>query len=286
MNPIAAAILDKALSGKGVSWERLLSSMLDELNQRHILVHLDDPVLQRLLTERGWDGSVARTAGDYLMVVDTNVGYNKTNAVVRSQLVYDVDLQDLSAPTSNLAVFQQNDARGPPASAIRSEPTSINLRRSIGMLIDRCYYDYLRVYVPAGTYLTSATPHPVTRAEMYMLDQDVPARVDRLDENLEGLQGFGTLLVVPMGGTLETDLHFGLPNGILQADPRSSEQIYELRVQKQAGTEAIPITIRVHLPTGARLSSVSPTNFVQEGANLLFDLDLATDANIRIEFRP
>jgi hypothetical protein len=197
-----------------------------------------------------------------------------------------VDLQNLSAPTSNLAVLQQNDARGPagPCDQARADISPSSGEYWYG--INRCYYDYLRVYLPAGTYLTSATPHPVTRAEMYMLDQDVPARVDRLDENLEGLQGFGTLLVVPMGGSLETDFHFGLPIGILQADPLSNAHMYQLKVQKQAGTESTPITIRVHLPTGARLSSISPTNFVQEGANLLFDLDLATDVNLRIQFQP
>ena len=152
--------------------------------------------------------------------------------------------------------------------------------------IDRCYYDYLRVYLPAGAKLTSATPHPVTRQEMIMLDQDVPARVDLLDENLQGLQAFGTLLVVPMGGTLETDFQFGLPAGILQPDPVSHAQIYQLRVQKQAGTGAIPITIRVHLPTGSRLTAVSPAGAVREGDNLLFDSKLTTDVNIQIQFEP
>lgn len=119
-----------------------------------------------------------------------------------------------------------------------------------------------------------------------MLDQDVPARVDRLDENLEGLQGFGTLLVVPMGGSLETDFHFALPVGILQADALSDSHIYQLRVHKQPGTGSIPITIRIHLPTGSRLTSISPANVVQEGEELLFELDLATDVNIRIQFQP
>ncbi len=205
MNPIAGAVLDRVLSGNGVSWERLLSSMLDDLNQRHILVQLDDPVLEKLLAERGWDGAVARKAGDYLMVVDTNVGYNKTNAVVRSHLVYDVDLQNPSAPTSNLAVFQHNGAQGP-SDQCDEMPAGLDQSTvEAWYTIDSCYYDYLRVYLPAGSYLRSATPHPVARTEMVMLDQDVPARVDRLDENLVGLQGFGTLLVVPMGGDLETD---------------------------------------------------------------------------------
>jgi len=220
------------------------------------------------------------------MVVDTNVGYNKTNAVVSSQYFYDVDLTDLSAPASNLAVFQHNDVQGP-TDQCEQRPGGID-RSTLDAwyAIDRCYYNYLRVYVPVGTQLKSSTPHAVSRAEMIMLDEDIPARVDILDENLQGLQGFGTLLVVPMGKTLETDFQFILPDGILESDPVSHEQVYQLKVQKQAGTVSIPITVRVHLPQGSKISSISPEVSEREGNNLLFYLKLTMDVNIRIQFHP
>ena len=286
MYPIATAILDKVLAGKGLSWERLLNAMLGELDQRHILVELDDPTLSKLLAEHGWDGAVARNRGDFLMVVDTNVGYNKTNAVVSSQYFYDVDLTDLSAPASNLAIFQHNDAQGPTDQCVQRPGGIDRSALDAWYAIDRCYYNYLRVYVPVGTQLKSATPHAVSRDEMIMLDEDIPARVDILDENLQGLQGFGTLQVVPMGKTLETDFQFILPASILELDPGSHEQIYKLKVQKQAGTVAIPITVRVHLPQGSKIISISPEVSVREGNNLLFYLKLTVDVNIRIQFHP
>jgi hypothetical protein len=121
---------------------------------------------------------------------------------------------------------------------------------------------------------------------MIMLDQDVPPRVDILDDNLKGLQGFGTVELVRLGARLETDFQFNLPAGILQTDPVSGDAIYQLKVQKQAGTVAIPITIRVHLPQGSRINFVSPTGYTQAGENLLFDLKLTTDVTIRIQFHP
>ena len=119
-----------------------------------------------------------------------------------------------------------------------------------------------------------------------MLDQDIPPRVDSLDDNLTGLQGFGTLEMVRMGATLETDFKFNLPTIILQTNPVTGDLIYQLKVQKQAGTVAIPLTLRVHLPNGSRINSVSPSGFTQAGDNLLFNLILNTDENIRIQFHP
>ena len=286
MTPIASAVLNKVLSGQGLSWEQLLKAMTGELDQRHILVELDDPVLSKLLTKRGWDGTVARSDGDFLMVVDTNVGYNKTNAVVSPYLFYDVDLTDPTKPTSDLKVVHNNSAQGPAGQCTeRSVGTDIS-ELDNWYPIDRCYYDYLRAYLPAGTQLKSATPHAVSNAAMTMLDNPVPPRVDVLDESLQGLQGYGTLLVVPMGQSLETDFQFNLPAGILTSDLKLRDLIYQLKVQKQDGTGAIPIAVRVHLPQGSQIRTVSPGGSVMQSNNLLFNLDLSTDINIRIEFHP
>ena len=286
MNPIAEAILNRVLSGTGISWAGLIQTVMGELDQRHVLVQLDDPVAARLVAARGWDGSIARDQGDLLAVIDTNVGYNKTNAAVSSELVYNIDLSNVSAPTSSLQVFQRNAAGGP-AGQCEQRPAGVDRSTlEYWYAIDRCYYDYLRVYVPAGSQLASATPHAVTHDEMVMLDQDVPGRVDNLDDKLPGLRGFGTLLVVPIGGALETDFQFNLPPGILQAGPAGNELTYQLKVQKQPGTVATPVTIRVDLPEGSRIASVSPSQYVQSGDTLQFELKLVTDVSVRIEFQP
>ena len=286
MTPIAGAILNKISSGQGLSWEQLLKAMTGELDQRHILVDLNDPALSKLLMKRGWDGSVARSDGDFLMVIDTNVGYNKTNAVVGSNLIYDVDLTDLTGPSSNLAVVHHNSAQGPTEVCQQGSADIDRSNLEYWYPVDRCYFDYLRVYLPAGTQLKSATPHAVSSNAMIMLDQNVPPRVDVLDESIQGLQGFGTLLVVPTGQSVETDFQFNLPAGVLKSDLILRDLIYQLKVQKQPGTEAIPITVRVHLPQGSKIRSVGPDGSITDGNNLLFNLALSEDINIRIEFHP
>ncbi|MCK7500511.1 MAG: hypothetical protein MZW92_67410 [Comamonadaceae bacterium] len=41
----------------------------------------------------------------------------------------------------------------------------------------------------------------------------MPARVDELEEELPGVQGFGTFLVLPGGQSLDTGFQFTLPPG-------------------------------------------------------------------------
>jgi hypothetical protein len=285
MNPIAGAILNKVLSGKGLSWDKLLKAMMTELDQRHILVQLDDPRLSKVLADRGWDGAVTRNEGDFLMVVDTNVGYNKTNAVVSSRISYDVNLTDLTKPTSNLAVIDNNAAKGTDDQCLQMSAGTDRSQLEYWYPIDRCYYDYLRAYLPAGTSLKSSVSHGVPRDVMIMLDENVPPRVDLLEEDLQGLQGFGTLFAVKMGRSLETDLQFSLPTGIITTDPQMHDQIYQLKIQKQSGTEGTPVTLRVHLPQGSQVVSISPEGYTRVGNNLLFELGLTRDVDIRIEFR-
>jgi hypothetical protein len=285
MKPISSAILDRMFSGKGISWEAVLRALMTDLDEHHILIQLDDPTLTTLLAERGWDGAVRREAGDFLMVVDSNVGYNKTNAVVKSSLIYDVDLTDISSPVTNLTVIHQNNARGQ-IGASCTIPVSL-LDKSLQepwYPIDRCYYDYLRVYVPAGTQLVSATPHAVTRQEMIMLEQDIPARVDLLNEIIENVTGFGTLLVTPIGQSLNTTFQFKLPTDVLQSGSDANEKIYRLKIQKQAGIVVIPVTLRIHLPANAKISAVTPNGIV-DGRNVFFELDLREDIVIEITFR-
>ena len=285
MQPISSAILHKLLDGDEIPWEILAKAMLSELDQHHILVQLDNPVLADLLLSRGWDGAVRYTGdGDYLMIVDSNVGYNKTNAVVSRSFVYDIDLTDISSPISNLAVIHKNDSQGENGKDgkcdQKAEDPSIPW-----YAINRCYYNYLRLYVPAESVLTDASPHAVTRDEMIMLYENVPARVDLLKEDIENIQGYGTLLVVPMDASLQTGFEFALPADILQQQNNSSELAYRLVIQKQPGIDIVPVTLRVHLPTGATITSVSAEGVV-EANNLFFELELQEDIAFEIIFKP
>ncbi len=242
-------------------------------------MQLDDPTVSGLIAKRGWDNTVqAEEGGDFLMVTDTNVGFNKTNAVVETSLAYDVDLTAPQSPQSTLTVFHRNNASAA-VPCLQWNDGHIPDEKSYP--IDRCYWSYMRVYKAAGTELLDATPQAISGAWMWS-GRGVPARVDLLEEKLPGVQAFGTLLVVPGGESLSTGFHFALPATLIETREGGLSS-YHLKVHKQPGTLAVPLTLRIHLPGGATFVSASLPGTLQD-QSLLVQTDLRTDVELEVIF--
>jgi hypothetical protein len=281
MDKITGALLAKISQGEDISWKKLGEVVFQGLNEHHLFLQLDEPALSQAAASRGWDGALKYPGGgDFLMVVDANIGFNKTNAVVERSLSYDVDLTQLSAPLSTLTVTHQNNASAafpciqwgaPRAEGEEEYP------------IDACYWNYMRVYVPAGTGLLEATPQRVPDDWM-ALNHGVNGEVDTLDEEIDGLQAYGALMVVPGGGSLTKSFQFRIPERVLNIGPAGDQIAYALKIKKQPGTLAVPITLRIHFPNGATLES-APAGAVLQGNHLLIETDLRTDLDLQVRFR-
>lgn len=278
INKLAQALFTKVLSGE-VSWEPLVAVMLKSLEERHLLLQFDSYAMTAVLDRRHWDGAVRPGDGDFLMVVDSNIGFNKTNAVVESGFAYDVDLTDLQSPTASLAVFHKNNAATIP---LCKHWNKVRVPGEEEYPITDCYWDYLRIYKKAGTELAGAAPQFVPDGWM-ILRQKEQGRVDVLSEEIEGVQGFGTLKVLMGGESLSTGFEFLLPEDILDSMPGSSKLNYHLKVQKQPGTSGVPISIRIHLPKNAVLESM-PGGAVNQDNNILFETSLRTDLEFDVTF--
>jgi len=272
---IADALVGKIINGN-ISSERLIPVLFQLLNEHHLLLSLEGSSISSILSHRHWDGAVQPDAGDFLMAVDTNVGFNKTNAEVQTTLDYDIDLSKPAAPLSSLTVFHKNNS----SAVICKQSSKMTLPEEIYYPISDCYWNYLRVYMVSGAELIGATPQYVP-ANWMIIKQDVIARVDNLDERIDGVQAFGTLQVVPGGESVATNFRFTMPTNIIQS--RAGQSIYRLRVQKQPGTQAIPITIRVHLPNNASIKS-APSGALVQNPNILYKTNLRTDIEIEIVF--
>ncbi len=147
---------------------------------------------------------------------------------------------------------------------------------------NRCYWNYLRVYKQEGSQLLDATPQAILGGWM-INGESIPPRVDDLEEEIPGVRGFGTLQVIRGGQSLSASFNFALPPGVIVSPANPGLRRYSLQVQKQPGTRAIPITIRIHLPAGAILESVS-LPAVTQGLDVLVETDLQTDVELDVSF--
>ncbi|MBI5965736.1 MAG: DUF4012 domain-containing protein [Chloroflexi bacterium] len=279
INKISRALISKIFSGD-VEWEQLSTLLIKSLNEHHLMIQLDSPPMTTFLADHHWDGAVRSVDGDYLMVVDTNVGFNKTNAVVESELFYDVDLTNASSPTGSLTVIHKNNAVG--ITSCRHW-NKVRVAGEKDYPIEDCYWNYLRIYKPDGTTLLGATPQ-ILPANWMILNQSPPAEVDILDEEIDGVQAFGTIQVVPGGQSLTVSFQFALPVDILEKQLDPDQTIYRLTLQKQPGTLAVPITIRIHLANNASVLSM-PDGAVLEDDNILIQTSLREDIEIDVQFR-
>ncbi|NWG33085.1 MAG: DUF4012 domain-containing protein [Chloroflexi bacterium] len=276
---LADAILARMADGQKNDWRRLGSVVVQALKERHLLLQFDDPVVTALLAREDWDHAVRPFPGDFLMTTDTNIGFNKTNALMDIRLAYDVDLTNLSTPKAMLMITYRNGSRkNVPCIQFDAGPAPEDYLYAM----DRCYWTYTRVYKQSGVELLAASPHEIP-AEWMLHGRDVPARVDVLDEELEGVQGFGTLLVVPTGESLDTGFEFSLPATVIARDAGTGLYAYRLKVQKQPGTRAHSLVLRVHLPAHATVQSVNLDALIQ-GSDVILETDLRTDVYLEVVF--
>ena len=247
------------------------------LRQKRLLLYLEDEEAAALVAEMGWDGALIHSPGDYLMVVDTNMGFNKVNALVEESLEYVVDLADLAHPRATLTVRHRHPLEHA-QTPCRQEP---RYDATYEQMMERCYWDYLRVYVPAGTSLLEATPHPVSGLEL-MSGQASPGEVT-VGPAEHGHDVFATFLLLHPGENLETRFEYALPEGVLQGREGGFE--YVLVAQKQPGTRAIPLRVLILLPSGAEVEASEPEPISMTGVELEYALTLETDQALKVTLR-
>jgi hypothetical protein len=273
-NAMAAQI--EAQSNQVDLW-KLLAALRRVLNERHLQLALADATVAPIAARHGWDGAVQPGAADFLMVVDSNVGYNKVNPNISQAISYTIDLSDPSAPVATLDVRYVHN--------LKLQDTCKQFddaENSYAAWMRRCYYDYLRVLVPQGSQLTGATSQPVPDAWM-----DSGAGDDggvTVGDGEAGTRVLSTFVVVPFGEQRVTSLRYRLPASVITRDAQGWH--YRLRVQKQAGTGALPLTIDLRLPPRAALIEAIPLPAARTSGSLHFTGSLAQDRTFEITFQP
>lgn len=238
-----------------VRWMDLIGELSECLAERHIQLYAVDAELQALFERYGWAGALADVEHDYLLVVDSNVGYNKVSASMEQSMAYAVDLAT-GAATLTLR-YHNTSSKAVPRCDRFSQFTP-----SYEAITQGCYWGYVRVYVPAGSQLLGA--------------DGADAAVQMLTE--QGKAVLATQLLLAPGEERSLTLRYRLPERVWQSDT------YRLLWQKQSGTRRLPVQVTL---VGADSGSTSTMTgaWASEPASdgaLLLRGTLVTDATIAV----
>ena len=239
-------LLQKILSSRDKSvLFNLATTTLYELQSGHVLVYFSDPGAQETLATMGLDNAINPGAGDFLELVDSNIGFNKTDPVVNRSIQYKVDLTNLAQPKAEFsAQYQHTISEIIPCVQVAEYSQTYQ-----GMQM-RCYWDYWRV-LTRSTKLTASQVLPVPADQLL----DKQAWDGTLDINAgEGnTQSIGGLLVLPTHQTRDIVLNYDLLPGVVQVN--QNELVYTLHIQKQPGLFKLPLILQVISPEDYVLSS-------------------------------
>jgi hypothetical protein len=274
MGKLAEAAWERMIVGP-VDWSVLAQTVLRSLEEKHLLIYLRHPQAAAVLAEQGWDGALRPATEDFLMVVDANVGYSKANALVQETVTYQVDLDSSPVQAMLTLVYTHTGTAKHPCLLDWSYDPDYT------RMMNRCYWDYIRVYAVPGSQLLDATRIPVPGEALFSGKDESGAIVDRPAD--EGpWTTFGTLGLLAPSETQERFFTWTLPPSVVQWRARRGR--YTLWIQKQPGTLGHPLTVRIRLPEGSVLLEATPEPSALEGNWVIYQMVLDRDRAFELYF--
>jgi hypothetical protein len=277
MGQIAHTAMNQLLAGKNLRIGRLVRALKQALDEKHILLYLTDPQAARLVRQRNWDGALVLPSlpSDALLVADSNVGFNKMDARVVRSISYQVDLSAEDGPRARVTLTYQNRGTRPVGDCVQGWHSG----DTYADMMERCYWDYVRVYVPAGSHLLVGPDLPLPSGSLLARNSDgLPSRPISPALAQVGWAVWAAFFDLPTMEERTLMFDYQLPSEVLDLAPDGSVR-YHLRVRKQPGTDAVPLRVEITLPPGAELVAAVPAGLP------VVDTDLRTDREFEILFR-
>ncbi len=214
MGELAKVLAQKAHSLNISQQLELANKIEGHLKKKDISMFFKDESLESEADAMNWSGRVKDYAGDYLMVVDANLNSLKSDYCMRRKISYSVDLTG-DEPRANLALDYQHTCR-------EKDWMTTN------------YQDWLRVYVPGGSWVESVS------------GQEGDAQ---FSEEL-GKKVMGMKVRVPVGESRTVNISYKLPR-----DKVGSGGMYTLLMQKQSGSGDVQVKVSVKKKDGSVVES-------------------------------
>lgn len=228
---IAKELQVKIFEQVAFEWPNMVNILIDNLTAKNLLLYLADSQLENIAAENGWGGEIKDQPGDYLMVIDANMGALKTDAVINRGFEYRVS-RGINGFFSKLSLNYAHNGKP-------DWKTSV-------------YKSYTRVYVPLGSQLIGLSGY----------------QSEQIDIGSEaGKTWFGFYLVVDPGKIKNLILEYKPPASVLA---NNSYSLYlQKQPGKEIGQAKIDLSfgndIKSYSPVSLSTRKVSPTELSWQG---------------------
>jgi len=210
INELVTELKSRLLNLPAGRWGELFKILDQNITAKNIQIYFANPAWEDLSRTLATSGEVKMSAGDFLMVVNANLGAFKSDAVVKKDLTYTV-----------------TGDKGGVSAALR-----LNYRHEGGFdWRTTTYRSYTRIYAPLGSRLISLIGLDETTADISAVDD--PA----LNKTV-----FGFFFMVKPGTSQEMTLNYRLP-AVIDQQLRAGN--YQLLIQKQAGQKIESLNVLI-----------------------------------------
>ncbi|MBN2005997.1 MAG: DUF4012 domain-containing protein [Anaerolineae bacterium] len=249
MGKLAQAAMARLSSGQ-VDFKGLAKAGLAMIEQKHLLMYFDDESLETFLHTQGWDGGIPDPVGDTVMVVESNVGYNKASSKIERAYTYLVDLTT-PAPAANVTLAYTHTSTVDIACKYESRYDVKYVQMQ-----DRCYWAHLRLYAPAGVQLQASSRHPIPGTQLAS-GNPWPGEAQPSDAPEGPWTVFSQAFLMPTAAHTEVTFTYFLPVTVVQ-ESAAGVFTYHLDWVKQPGIRPVPVRVILLLPQNAVLLTAMP----------------------------
>lgn len=227
------------------NWPAIILAISKSLNEKHILVYLEDPTLFSYLASSNWSGVFPRAAEnrdgetrDFLAVIESNMGANKVNYFLQRKYTLDSSFTKEGKIMHRLKINYKN------TSPSEIFPAGI-------------YRNRIKIYTPLGSKLTKAI----------FGETDITAKFSGFSDY--GRTGFSSLIELSPKETKALILEYELKDPVAFKD---NSGIYRMEIFKQPGTMSDPLDFILTYPINFKLESKPG-----EGSSGVQEVKIVTD---------